>query len=87
MTYVLLYTKVQNFDVEKYALQTGIYSFKNFKAGFLAMNFSEKYTKEYNVSKEHLEVFEESLLTLIDEMLDDDSNFVENLDKKYKKEA
>jgi len=87
MTYVLLYTKVHNFDIEKYALQTGIYSFKNFKAGFLAMNFSETRAKEYCVQKPNLDCFEDCLLTLIDEIFDKDISFIENLDKKYKKEA
>ncbi|NIJ43721.1 hypothetical protein FHR24_000160 [Wenyingzhuangia heitensis] len=88
MTYVLLYTETENFDLERNLLQTGIYSFKNFKSGFLAMNFAEnKYKKEEKVSKEHLQDFKQSLFALIDEILDSKRNFLENLDKKFKKEV
>lgn len=87
MTYVVLYTEVQKFDLDRYELQTGIYSFKNFKPGFLAMNFSGNYKKDHQVSKERLELFKLTLLNLIDEILDNKRTFVENLDNPFKKEA
>lgn len=86
MTYVLLYTEVQNFDIERQQLQTGIYSFKNFKPGFLAMNFSKNYKKDHQVTKEILDEFRDSLLSLIDKILDNKLTFVENKDKQFKKE-
>ncbi len=88
MTYVLLYTEVQKFDIEKYTLETGIYSFKNFKPGFLAMNFSSNnYKKDHTISKDNLEQFKQSLCNLIDEILDNKLTFVENLENPYKLEA
>lgn len=88
MIYVLLYTEVQNFDVEQLELQTGIYSFKNFKEGFLSMNFNGgRGKKEHRVTKEFMEDFKQSLFGLIDEILDNKLTFVENLDNPYKLEA
>ena len=88
MMYVLLYTQVQNFDLETNELQTGIYSFKNFKQGFLSMNFSSNnFGKDYRVTKAHLEEFKQSLFALIDEILDNKLTFVENLENPYKQEA
>ncbi len=87
MTYVLLYTQKHQFDLDKNTLQTGIYSFKNFKEGFLAMNFSANRNKELHVSKNNLEIFTESLYTLVDEILDNKLTFVENLDNPFKKEV
>ncbi|NJB82028.1 PD-(D/E)XK nuclease family protein [Wenyingzhuangia aestuarii] len=88
MTYVLLYSEEHKFNLDERVLETGIYSFKNFKAGFLAMNFSENpRNKEYTVTTAHLESFKQALFALIDEILDNKRTFVENLDKKYKKEV
>ncbi|ANW97094.1 hypothetical protein AXE80_12715 [Wenyingzhuangia fucanilytica] len=88
MTYVLLYTEDKGFDMDKYELQTGIYSFKNFKEGFLGMNFSSNSrVKDYRVTKSYLEDFKQSLFALIDEILDNKLTFVENLDNPYKQEA
>lgn len=88
MTYVLLYTNTQKFDLDTQELQTGIYSFKNFKQGFLCMNFSSNPRgKDYRVTKEYLEDFKQSLFGLIDEVLDNKTTFVENLDNPYKLEA
>ncbi|MDO6801203.1 PD-(D/E)XK nuclease family protein [Wenyingzhuangia sp. 1_MG-2023] len=87
MTYMLLYSTTQNLEVDKMELQAGIYSFKNLKAGFLAMNFSETYKKEHSITKAHIESFKMSLLTMIDEILDNKLTFVENIDRKFKKEA
>ncbi|MGY5355145.1 PD-(D/E)XK nuclease family protein [Wenyingzhuangia sp. IMCC45467] len=88
MTYVLLYTSKHQFDLDKQELQTGIYSFKNFKEGFLGMNFStNSRVKDYRVTKASLEEFKQSLLALIDEILDNKTTFVENLDNPYKLEA
>ena len=88
MTYVLLYTQVQNFDLETNELQTGIYSFKNFKQGFLSMNFSSNnFGKDYRVTTAYLEEFKQSLFALIDEILDNKLTFVENLENPFKLEA
>lgn len=87
MTYVLLYSEVNSFDVDKNVLETGIYSFKNLKSGFLAMNFSENSRKkECSVTTEYLASFKDALFVLIDEILDENIAFIENVDKKYKKE-
>lgn len=88
LIYVLMYASNEKIDLEKRKLQTGIYSFKNLKAGFLAMNFADNaFKKEYQVTDESLTLFKESLLHLIDDILDSNLNFVENTDRKYKKEA
>ncbi|WP_010134228.1 PD-(D/E)XK nuclease family protein [Ochrovirga pacifica] len=86
--YVIIYAFEEQIDWTKCNLQTGIYSFKNLKSGFLAMNFSENnYKKEYKVTEENLNLFKDSLLQLIDEILDNKLNFVENTDRNFKKEA
>ncbi len=88
MTYVLLYTETENFEVSKHPLQTGIYSFKNFKSGFLAMNLAKSsYQKKYQITEESIATFKQSLCNLIDEILDNKRTFIENLENPYKLEA
>lgn len=88
MMYVLLYTEDQHFDLDQFELQTGIYSFRNFKEGFLGMNFAtNRQKKDQRVTREHLDAFRQTLFRLIDEILDDKFNFIEKLDAPYKKEA
>ncbi|MGY5352022.1 PD-(D/E)XK nuclease family protein [Wenyingzhuangia sp. IMCC45533] len=88
MTYVLLYTETEKFDVGRNELQTGIYSFKNFKPGFLAMNQSKSSRQQnYNITADNVEAFKNSLYGLIDEILDNNRTFVENLENPYKIEA
>lgn len=87
MTYVLMYTDTHKFDLDKEKLETGIYSFKNFKEGFLSMNFSASRKKEHRVTNECLEDFKTSLFNLMDEILDDKTTFVQNIDNPFKLEA
>ena len=87
MTYVLLYTQVRDFDVEKRELQVGMYSFKNLKSGFLAMNFSDSRQKDFEVTKEHIELFQATFLNLIDNILDEKLPFVQNLENPFQIEA
>ena len=82
MIYALMYKQSSNYTQDFIG---GIYSFRNFKEGFLPVNFSEKRGgKEYTITDSKLEEFKEVLFMMIDEVLDESINFVENLDNPYK---
>lgn len=75
MVYALMYLEVKSVDVESIKLQSGIYSFKNFSAGFMPV----VYQKEAVISQSQIASFREELLLLIDEILEESINFEERV--------
>jgi len=82
MLYTFLYTQNHDFDF-KNPLESGIISFKNFKAGLLKVDFGENRTKETLINQEHLTQFVESLKALILEIFDTKIPFKENENKIF----
>ncbi|WP_139957363.1 PD-(D/E)XK nuclease family protein [Flavicella sediminum] len=82
MLYAYLYTKSNKhiFDGE---LESGIYSFKNMKSGFLKMNFAEGRAKDFNVTEERIFACVDVVKKLITELFDTNSPFIENIDSPY----
>lgn len=86
MMYVIMYTQQHQININEVTLQTGIYSFKNFKEGFIPMNFAapKSRQKDYLVTNDRIESFKETLCKQIDEILNVNLPFTENLDNPYK---
>lgn len=83
LLYAYLYTKSKKFDFSK-NLKAGIYSFKNLKEGFLAINFSSNSRNpDTNITQEKLDEFIAELKTYILEIYNPEVNFIEPADLKY----
>jgi hypothetical protein len=83
LLYSYLYTQNKKFDFSK-NLKAGIYSFKNLKEGFLAINFSSNSRNpDTNITQEKLDEFIAELKTYILEIYNPEVNFIEPADLKY----
>ncbi|WP_152285954.1 PD-(D/E)XK nuclease family protein [Flavicella marina] len=82
MLYAYLYTQNNstNFDAE---MESGIFSFKNRKAGFLKLNFAAKGKPDTNITKEKIEEFMEVIQELINEIFNQSLPFKENKDRPF----
>tara|TARA_B100000809_G_scaffold256935_1_gene297660 strand:+ start:11030 stop:13777 length:2748 start_codon:yes stop_codon:yes gene_type:complete len=83
LLYAFLYSQNNNVNFEN-SLQSGIFSFKNRKAGFLKLNFAAKGPQEANVNEERLEEFMEVIKNMIAEIFDQKIPFKENIDRPFK---
>ncbi len=83
LLYAFLFVKQKNFDFSK-PLKAGIYSFKNLKQGFLAVDFSSSYKyPDVEITPERLEEFIQQIKKYIQEIYDLEVPFIEPADLKY----
>ncbi len=83
LLYAYVYAKTKKHDFNK-PLETGIYSFKNLKSGFLSINFSSNYRKpDVEITEEKLEEFISEIKTYIKEIYSLEIPFIEPADLKY----
>ncbi|MHB0756534.1 PD-(D/E)XK nuclease family protein [Polaribacter sp. M15] len=83
LLYSYLYTQNKKFDFSK-NLKAGIYSFKNLKEGFLAINFSSNSRNpDTNITQEKLEEFIDEVKVYITEIYNPQIGFIEPADLKY----
>ncbi|MFC2109016.1 PD-(D/E)XK nuclease family protein [Bacteroidota bacterium] len=82
MLYAFLYTNT-NKHIFDGKLESGIYSFKNMKSGFLKMDFAEGRSKDFNVTEERIKASMEVLKKLILELFNSEIPFMENLESPY----
>lgn len=82
LLYAFLYTQNNNHNFDT-PLESGIFSFKNRKAGFLKLNFATGRNKDSNVTEERIEEFMEVIQKLIAEIFDINTPFIENKDRPF----
>ena len=82
LLYAYLYTENNKHDWDTF-LESGIFSFKNRKEGFLKLNFSQKGKVDSNVTKERIDAFMEVIRKLIAEIFDINTPFKENKDRPF----
>lgn len=83
LLYAFLYSTNNNLNFDN-ALESGIFSFKNRKDGFMKLNFAVKGKPDSNVTKEKLEEFMEVIKKMIAEIFDKTLPFKENIDRPFK---
>lgn len=77
MLYAFLYSKNNDYSFQQ-PLHAGIFSFKNLKESFLSMNFSSKKGDlDGNITLERLEEFMTGLVTILQEIFNEDIPFTE----------
>jgi len=82
MLYVYLYSIENKFDFSQ-NIEAGIISFKNLNSGFLKMNFSEGYKKDYEITQQRMDNFMVELKEILLEIFNKDIPFKENPDKAF----
>jgi len=82
MLYSYMFSATTSSEINQ--LESGIISFKNLRAGFLKMNFSDAPRgKDYDVSKDRIDDFMESINSLIREILNPEIPFIQNQDLPF----
>lgn len=83
LLYAYLFTKSKNYNFNQ-PLEAGIYSFKNLKSSFLAVNFSSNYRKkDLEINQERLDDFIDEIKNYIKEIYNPEVPFTEPADLKY----
>ncbi|WP_369048589.1 PD-(D/E)XK nuclease family protein [Tenacibaculum sp. UWU-22] len=83
LLYVYLYTKQKEICLDE-PITAGIFSFKNLKSGFLAINFSANYrSPDYKITQEHLDEFIVEIKKMILEIYNPEVDFVEPKELPY----
>lgn len=81
MLYAYMFLEVSNNEFNE--LESGIISFKNLKAGFMKMNFSETRSQDNKVSQERISDFMLEIKKLISEILNTEIPFRQNQDLPF----
>lgn len=83
LLYAYLYSKNNNVNFDN-PIQSGIFSFKNRKDGFMKLNFSANRKVDNQVTEEKLEEFIAVIKNMIAEIFDINTPFIENMDRPFK---
>ncbi|MGV6845827.1 MAG: PD-(D/E)XK nuclease family protein, partial [Lutibacter sp.] len=81
MFYAYLYQQKNKKNVNE--IESGIISFKNLKAGFIKTNFAPGRQKDFQITNERLNNFEEVIQAILEEIINVKKPFIENLEAKY----
>lgn len=83
MLYAFMYSKTYP-EVLHTGMEAGIYSLKNFKGGFIQMDFAtKKGHRDHNISAARLEEFIRAFETVIQDLFNPELPFIENPDRSY----